>query len=560
MGAPPERLISRLPLTLQGGLATLDAYLATGGSAHVFRGRIDDLPALLGGLILAGEADPGAFGLDLPFTFGQPPSKPEIQKAIRDRAAELSRAHRAKPDPAQREAWLRTIDSRLLRNPVIAVKVLRREGLSKADLAKAAERFAREDRALRRLNHRNVIRRFARIEDPELGPCLFLEHVEGRTLEETLRRQREKGQPLLPLAAVAHVAYQLAHALQHCHQHGVLHGDLKPANILSERPSQEDIEQKKVSGAIKLLDFGLSQPIGAPPPARVEGTIPFVAPEQLQRHPLSPVTDAYQFGTLLFVLATGRLPYEGLSPDEFRAAVSKPDPHPTRVHHFRPDVSPRFEALIEGAREKEPAKRWPLEKILEEVAQLYASREFTVQSSKRGNIAEELLARAQTNAALKDYYRAVESIELAADFIEAVPPDRQAEVRARYERLAAQYAPHREAVAKLKKIQREHIFPVDALMEELYDRYSKGKPLLREEEKGVIHEGGAGDSKIVKRSLIDGILGHTHAAIEQLAQVDGELIGELHRKMVDRASSQEVACTDLVSREVQFGEDYRTST
>ena len=63
--------------------------------------------------------------------------------------------------------------------------------------------------------------------------------------------------------------------------------------------------------------------------------------------------------------------------------------------------------------------------------------------------------------------------------------------------------------------------------------------------------------KIIKRSLIDGILGHTHAAIEALGKLDGDLIGDMHRKMVDRASSQEVACSDLVAREIQFGDDYR---
>ena len=105
------------------GLAVLETYVATGGSAHVFQCRLQDLPALLAGLVLAGEADPGVFGLDLPFTFGQAP-KPEQQQAIRERAAALSRT---KPDAAQRENWLRTIDARLLKTSMIAVKVLRRE-------------------------------------------------------------------------------------------------------------------------------------------------------------------------------------------------------------------------------------------------------------------------------------------------------------------------------------------------------------------------------------------------------------------------------------------------
>ncbi|HYF00148.1 MAG TPA: protein kinase, partial [Planctomycetota bacterium] len=504
--------------------------------------------------------DPGLFGLDIKFTFGAGPIlKTEAVEAIRRRAAELSAEYRAGQDKALREKYLRIIDSRLVQNPRVAFKVLHRGGVSAAEHTRAAERFSREDGALRRVNHRNIIRRYGRLEDPTLGPCLMIEHVEGRTLDEVLRRQREKGQGPLPLAAVAHVAYQLAHALQHCHQHGVVHGDVKPQNILSERPSAEDVAKKKLQGAIKLLDFGLSHPIGGAAPARVEGTIPFVAPEQLRHQPLTALTDVYQLGMTLFVLATSRLPYEGLSPDEFRKALATADPHPMRVHHLRPDVSPRFEALIEGARDKDPGKRWSLDKVLEELAQIYSAREFTVQSAKRANIAEELLARAQTNAAIKDFFRAVEALELAADFLDAVSKDRADEVRARHQKLLAQYEPHRKAVAELKRIQKEHIFPVDALMEELYHRYGKGLPLLTDDEKGVVEELD-GDTKIIKRSLIDGILGHTHQAIEALGRLDGDLIGDMHRKMVDRAASQEVACSDLVAREIQFGDDYRKAT
>ena len=94
-------------------------------------------------------------------------------------------------------------------------------------------------------------------------------------------------------------------------------------------------------------------------------------------------------------------------------------------------------------------------------------------------------------------------------------------------------------------------------MEELYDRYGKGQPLLTEADKGVIKEESDGQETILKRSMIDGILGHTHAAIEELSRIDPDLVGDMHRKLVDRASSQEVAATDLITREIQFGQDYR---
>ena len=562
MGSPPDPLIQRLPLPIKGGIAVLESYVGTGGMAHVFQARLENLPALVAELILSGEADPATLGLDIPFRYGQGPlGKDEHIRAVRDRAEALWTEFQDNGRPQETaEKYLRTIDARLLKNPRVAVKVLRREGLTKDELSRCASRFRCEDYALRRLNHKNIIRRYAGLQDPELGPCLFLEKLEGRTLDEAMRRQREKNLGPLPLAAVAHVAYQIAHALSHCHQQGVIHGDVKPQNILSEKPTAAEIAQKKVQGGVKLIDFGLSRPLGGDPPTRVEGTIPYVAPEQLRRESPSAASDVYQLGTTLFTLVAGKPPYEGYSPEEFRASLLKPEPHPSRLHHLRPDVSPRFEALIEGARDKDPEKRWPLAKVLEEVAQIYAGREFTVEGSRKAHIAEELLTRAQTNGAIKDWFRAVEALDLAAGFLDAVPKAKTAEVRQRFEKLQEQFKPHKEAVDTLKKIQREHIQPVDHLMEELYDRYGKGKPLLTEAEKGVIKEEADGQETILQRSLIDGILGHTHAAIEELAKIDPDLAGDLHRKLVDRASSQEVAATDLITREIQFGQDYRRTT
>ena len=137
----------------------------------------------------------------------------------------------------------------------------------------------------------------------------------------------------------------------------------------------------------------------------------------------------------------------------------------------------------------------------------------------------------------------------------AVPKDKQAAVYKRFDGLRKQYEKQKSAVLLLKEVQKLHITPVDMLMEELYERYGKGKPLLRDEEKGVM-QGEGEDLQIVRRSLIDKILHHTSEAIRKMSDVDPDLVGDMHRKMVDRASSQEEACTDLIAREVKFGDDY----
>src|SRR5204863_9731609 len=126
-------------------------------------------------------------------------------------------------------------------------------------------------------------------------------------------------------------------------------------------------------------------------------TLPYSSPEMIRGGKPSAATDVYQLGSTLYVLATGRLPYEAGSPDEIREQLLSDAAHPARVHHIRGEISPRFEALIEGAREKDENKRWTLKRVVEEMTQLYASKGFSLDDAPRGSIAEELLVRVQTD-------------------------------------------------------------------------------------------------------------------------------------------------------------------
>ena len=540
----------RLPMKMDREIAVLDAYLGAAGPAHVFLGQLHNLPAFVGELMVLGEVDPGLFRLKLPFTLGKGRmTDPAQVQAVRARADELWAEYRglarAYPDLAAktREGYLRVIDGRLPGNPRVAVRVFRSD-VEGGDSAAFSDRFTLEDQSLRALNHRNILRRYAGIVDSKLGPCLFMEHVGGKSLDRICRRRQEKGMPPLPLATVAHVAFQLARALDHAHSHGVIHGDLRPSNVVIEEPS-ETRAAGKAEGIIKIANFG---------GASEEG-IPFMAPEQLRDGIATPAADVYQLGSSLFFIATGRVPYEGGTLDEIREGILSPGPHRTRVHHLREDIAPRFEALIEGARDKDPGKRWPLKKVLEEITHVYASRIFSLKDGVKSGIAEELLQRVMTNAALKDYYRALEALETASGFLDGLPPDKEPEVCRAFSQLSEQLEPHRADVAAVRKVYLEHIGPVDHLMEELYRRYGKDEPLLREGEKGIMKETGA-DTVVVRRSLIEKILGHTSAAIAQLAKIDAEHVGEMHHKMVDRASSQEEACSDLATRTLKFGDDY----
>ena len=529
----------QLPYTIFREVAVLDGYLGAAGPAHIFQAKLSNLPALIGEMMICGESDPNLFQIDYKFTIGKGPIAEEsVVAAIRERADVLWKEYNGGASVKNRERYLRVIDGRLLENPGLAVRAPAHQGESKD-----AERLISEDRALRKLNHRNIVRRYARVDDPTLGPCILLEHVQGKTLDRIWRRRGENKQGPLPLPAVAHIAYQLAHALTHAHQQGVVHGELHPANILIE-----ESPNAKAKGVVKLAGFGGGGAGGA-------SALPYSAPELVRDGQPTALTDAYQFGATLYVLATGKLPYEASSPDALREQLLSDDPHPARVHHSRPEIAPRFEALIEGAREKDPKKRWSMSKIVEEITPLYASKAFSLDDTPRGSIAEELIVRVQTDFALKDFYRAIEAIDLAKDFLDGVPGARGEEVRKRFDTLKSQVEPYREAVEQVRAVQKKHILPVDHLMEELYTRYGNNEPILTNKDKGVMKGDGA-DAVIVKRSLIDGILAHTSAAIQELAGINADQVGDMHRKMVDRASSQEEACSDLAKRMIQFGDDY----
>jgi serine/threonine protein kinase len=529
----------QLPYTLFREIAVLDSFLGASGPAHVYQAKLNNLPGLIGELMVSGECDPNFFQIDYKFTIGKGPIPEEsVVAAIRARADELWKEFRGEA-AKNRERYLRVIDGRLLENASLAVRSPARLGAESKD----PDRLTGEDRALRKLNHRNIVRRYARIDDPTLGPCILLEHVQGKTLDRIWRRRVENKQGPLPLPAVAHIAYQLGHALSHAHQQGVVHGELHPANILIE-----EIPGAKARGVVKLAGFGGGGAGGA-------SALPYAAPELVRDGRPTPATDVYQLGATLYVLVTGKLPYEAASPDELREQLVSDGPHPARVHHARPEISPRFEALIEGAREKDPEKRLPLAKFVEEITQLYASKGFSLDDAPKGSIAEELIIRVQTDFALKDFFRALEALDLAKDFLDNVPGGKGDEVKQRFDALKSQLEPYRAAVEKTRQVQKRHIAPVDYMMEQLYARYGKGEPILTQKDKGVM-KGDGEDTVIVKRSLIDGILEHTAAAIQALGNINAEHVGDMHRRLVDRASSQEEACSDLAKRMIRFGEDY----
>jgi len=242
------------------------------------------------------------------------------------------------------EVWL--ADDGVLERLVI-VKLLAPD----ADL----RRFEREARAAATLAHPNIVQVFDYGED-EGRPYMVLEYLPGGTLGERLPEGAALGDE-----ETRQVATDVAAGLAHAHQHGVIHRDLKPGNVLFDE-----------EGRAKVADFGIAHVVGADTlteEGMIVGTAAYISPEQVAGGTATPATDVYAFGVLLHRLLTGRFPFESSNALELARMHRDIDPPP--IDAFRPDAPPDLAALATAALAKDPVTRPP------DGAALYAALQGT---------------------------------------------------------------------------------------------------------------------------------------------------------------------------------------
>jgi serine/threonine protein kinase len=159
----------------------------------------------------------------------------------------------------------------------------------------ARRRLRREGRLLLQLTHPHIVRAYELIERPH--PVLVLEALTGATLDFLLATRARR----FPAVDIAYLGLQLASAMRYVHTFGVVHLDLKPANIISE------------GGVTKVIDFSVARPQGK---ARAGvGTRQYLSPEQARGGVLGPPADVWGIGAVLYATATGRRPFYGLDQD-----------------------------------------------------------------------------------------------------------------------------------------------------------------------------------------------------------------------------------------------------
>jgi predicted Ser/Thr protein kinase len=223
----------------------------------------------------------------------------------------------------------------------VAIKILHERY---ADDPEYLERFRREARAVARLSHPNIVTVIDRGDDGGRQYIVF-EHVEGENLKELVQRTGR-----LPVRRALELVLPVAQGLAFAHEQGLVHRDVKPQNVLLSR-----------EGEVKVTDFGIARSLhvehGVTQTGTVLGTGEYLAPEQASGDPVSPATDVYSLGVVLWELLAGEVPFAG---ENFVAVALRHinEPLPS-LREQRPDVSPRLAAAVERALAKDPAQRFP---------------------------------------------------------------------------------------------------------------------------------------------------------------------------------------------------------
>lgn len=258
-------------------------------------------------------------------------------------------------------------------NRIVAVKILQPGHGSN----EWRERFLREARIVGQLSHPRIVNLYdVGIDEATGAPYLVMEYITGKTVEQLLTEGVGQPERLFTWGV------SLARALDYAHSNGIIHGDVKPANVLVNG-----------DGRVKLADFGIARmATRISQSGRLMGTPAYLSPEQIEGAPTDCRSDLFSLGIILYQMATGRRPFESESVAGVCGQILKAAPAPPSK--LNPTLSPALDRVIAKCLEKDPAKRFSsgeeLALALEEIA-----------ASSASNL--RMAAKKQTPIALRSY-------------------------------------------------------------------------------------------------------------------------------------------------------------
>ena len=205
----------------------------------------------------------------------------------------------------------------------------------------ALQRFRTEARASAELSHPHIAQ-IHDLEEEDGRPFLVLEYLEGETLRDRV------SQGPLPIEEVLRIGKALADGLTHAHAKGIVHRDIKGANVMLTP-----------DGGVKILDFGLARHVDATHVTRtgaILGTVAYMSPEQVEGKEADARSDLWSLGVVLYECLTGKLPFEGESSRSVMHGIaSTPPPPPTAL---RTGIPLELEQVVLRCLEKDPTLRY----------------------------------------------------------------------------------------------------------------------------------------------------------------------------------------------------------
>ena len=232
----------------------------------------------------------------------------------------------------------------------VAVKVLHAQFASDAEFV---ARFQREAQGAAKMSHPNIVNIYDVGQEGKYH-YIVMEYISGQTLKEELDAGGR-----LPVATALAIARQIAEALFHAHKNGLVHCDVKPHNILV----MED-------GRIKVADFGIARAVSSVTTTytgNIVGSVHYFSPEQAKGSSITPKSDVYSLGVVLYEMLTGELPFTGETP--VGIALKHLQEAPPAVSDVDASIPPFVEALVSELMAKDPNRRPDSGTVVQQIAQ-----------------------------------------------------------------------------------------------------------------------------------------------------------------------------------------------